>query len=720
MGIRDEINAQRAQFEIVKAEIKRLQATIAAETDGTATPEQVTQMEALTASLEEYTEQMGILIEKLGAATNAGDNFAIKMGGMLGLQEDYNQSLLGTIDLALSTSEGFEGMTKRMKKMFKPANMLASAFDKVLESTKKLVMEQDAALVEFNKATGATRLHGEELLKLEDKMYHHGIMMAEATAAYISLKKSVYNYSSMSKSTRSAMAETTALLEKMGVSSEVTANNMQYSIAVLGQAGEAAEKTQRELFGLAAAIAMPQAEMADAFKDAMPKLAWFGNKSTEVFRKLVVNARKANMEVGEVLGIVEQFDTFEGAATSVGKLNAMLGGPFLNSMEMVTTTDPTERMKLLSEALRNAGKSWDDMGEFERKAIANAAGLEDVASLAKVMRGEFDESATGMGKSAAEMKMLAEQAKEFNTFQDELNQTMRSFAVAVKPLLDFLKSLLDGYQQLVKAHPGLDRAIGKTILAVGGLKIAMNLLGKSMWKPPLGLIVLLGSLIYLIASMEGPASAATYAAIALAAGIAAIAYAYLSLDVASGGLLFVIGLVVSAIALLVLAFFDLGEVMWHESASDGIIPTMATATSGFEMFGKMIAWVGSKIAEMVSWLIEAASAVHGVENAFSNAGTWAQSWNPWGEETTPVSPNVPAISAAGANIRNATAQRSSAQASKAAEAHVTITMDGEHAKKFVAEVSTPIAGKVAANTAPAAVAGNPNAARRGAKSVRYG
>ena len=48
-----------------------------------------------------------------------------------------------------------------------------------------------------------------------------------------------------------------------------------------------------------------------------------------------------------MLAVTDKFDTFESAATSVGSLNSILGGSYLNSVELVMETDPTERMKML-------------------------------------------------------------------------------------------------------------------------------------------------------------------------------------------------------------------------------------------------------------------------------------------------------------------------------------------------------------------------------------
>ena len=40
-----------------------------------------------------------------------------------------------------------------------------------------------------------------------------------------------------------------------------------------------------------------------------------------------------------------KFDTFEGAADQAGKLNAALGGNFVNAMDLMMATNPAERLE---------------------------------------------------------------------------------------------------------------------------------------------------------------------------------------------------------------------------------------------------------------------------------------------------------------------------------------------------------------------------------------
>jgi hypothetical protein len=435
----------------------------------------------LKVSIEDNNTKQKQLAEEIRLT----DGLTSSVATFFGVNNDFNDSLLGSIDALAGSAQAQELLAIKLRKTMTLQNVAYSLVKKFTQATLILMKAQDAALVSFNKQTGATALYGDELSALEADMYQHGVTMDDAAASYGALVKNVYGLKNMSSAAREELSTTTALLNEFGVEADTTAANVQFMTASIGMSVGAATKYQRELFSLAQQIGMPPAEMAEGFKAAAPKLAAFGKDMGNVFKKLAVNARAAGMEVEQMLGIVEQFDTFEGAAQSVGKLNALLGGPFLNSMEMVTTTDPTERMRMLSNALNSAGKSFDELSYYERKSIASAAGLSDVNELALVMAGNFDKAAGGAHKSQAEIEKLAEQTAEFQTIQDELMQTMRMFAVQLRPVINGIKTILQGIQDLNKAL-GFEKGsglIGSILAVVAGwmiLKRVVKLAGVTM------------------------------------------------------------------------------------------------------------------------------------------------------------------------------------------------------------------------------------------------
>lgn len=371
---------------------------------------------------------------------------------MLGVSDKWKSSNLGR----LMQPGGLDGFIDSMRTTFTATNIAVGALTKAVEITGALIgasvllaKTQDDAMVAFNKSTGASRLYGQELLNLEASMYHHGVTMDDARESYTSMVNNVKDLKNMSETSRRDLSETTAVLSHLGVSVDTTTANFQFLTAAMGLSSSEANSFSREMFTLAQTIGMPPEEMARGFQEAAPAMAKFGSQSTEMYKKLAVNARAANMEVSQLLGIIEKFDTFEGAAQSVGQLNAILGGPFLNSLEMVQTTDPVERMKLLSDAANQAGVSFDDMGYYQRIALTEAMGLKDVSELALVMAGGFDETVPSIKKSQAELAAIAKQSQEFNTLSDEKNQLMRMFATSLLTwVVPAIKAVSQGIQDL--------------------------------------------------------------------------------------------------------------------------------------------------------------------------------------------------------------------------------------------------------------------------------
>ena len=435
----------QAEIEAARQEIalKKLLIKLEGDLDG----ERQKKINDLAALIKSRQENNEALAEEKRLSEGLTDTIT----GLFGMNNKFKDSLLGSIDALIKSENAQKMLGARLKETITVQNVAYSLVKKFTQATMKLAYEQDAALASFNKQTGAARLYGDEISALEEEMYRHGVTMDDAANSYGALATTVFGLKNMSASTRQELSTTTALLGELGVEAESTAANVQFMTASLGMSVTSAVTYQRELFSLAQQIGMPPEQMAAGFKAAAPKLAAFGKQAGKVFKDLAVNARAAGMEVDQMLNIVEKFDTFEGAADSVGKLNALLGGPFLNSLEMVTTTDPTERMRMLSNALNDAGKSFDQMSYYERKSIAAAAGLSDVNELALVMAGSFDKSAGSAGKSQAEIQKLAEQTKEFQTIQEELMQTMRMFAVQMRPVIAFVKDLLQGIQDLNKS-----------------------------------------------------------------------------------------------------------------------------------------------------------------------------------------------------------------------------------------------------------------------------
>jgi len=403
-----------------------------------------------------------------------GKKAAKTLAGMVGMGKKFEETLIGQHVALIKGTGGLKGFAEGMKEMANAADIGGNLLNAVAQASLKLLWDTEKSMVGFNKATGQLDRYGAEIRSLNADMFDHGVSIADAAATYEDLVKNVTDLNVMTKTERESISQTTALLDQMGVAGGTTAANIQFMTKSLGIGAKQSAKYQRELFTLAKEIGMPASEMAEQFKAAGPKMAEFGKQAGKVFKDLAVNARRAGMEVSELLDITGKFDTFEGAAESVGQLNAILGGPYLNSMDMVMETDPTKRMQMLSSALNRAGKSFEDMTYYEKKSVAAAAGFKDVEQLAKTMANEFDGVAGSTHKSKAELEKLAEDQKNFNTLAEEMSQFMRAFAVdlyaVLQPLKSFLQMLQNGIQkmnELGKSWGMGENAFGKFIGTLG-------------------------------------------------------------------------------------------------------------------------------------------------------------------------------------------------------------------------------------------------------------
>ena len=387
-------------------------------------------------------------------------------------------SLLGKI--AQNPQAYMKGTMNGMKGVLSATSIITSTIDKVVESTVKLAIEQDQAIVTFNKATGASGQFDGQIRGLERSLFQSGVTSAEAGQAFQDLFMNVSDFTMMSEQEQKVLAETTAILNELGVSSKDTAANIQLATKGLGMSVKQADELVRGLNTFAVDIGVSTAQLSADFAKMGPMIAELGTDGVRAFKNLAKEAKATGIDINRLFQIASKFDTFEGAAQSVGKLNAMLGGPFLNTMDMVMEEDPAERMRMLKEAVDDAGLSFDTMSKFQRKALAESMGLNDANELALVLRGRQD-LLPGAERSAQEIEDLQQQTKDFNTVMDELSQLFMGFAISMGPFVSMLKGAMDFIQPFTPALVAIGLALGAIFGPVSAITAAiMGLLSAMM------------------------------------------------------------------------------------------------------------------------------------------------------------------------------------------------------------------------------------------------
>ena len=240
-----------------------------------------------------------------------------------------------------------EGLAEGLADVITPTAILGSTVDKVVEATVALAMEQDQAVVNFRRATGASGEFDDNIRGLERSLFTAGVSATEAGQSVQTLFLNVTDFTEMSETQQRTLGETVAVLNELGVASETVANNIQFATKAMGMSTDQAAELQRELFTFAQDLGVSAGKIAEDFQSMGPQIAAMGANGVDAFRKLETAAKNTGLQMSELLGVVEKFDRFDTAAEAVGRLNALLGGPFLNSVELVSETDLGERFKIL-------------------------------------------------------------------------------------------------------------------------------------------------------------------------------------------------------------------------------------------------------------------------------------------------------------------------------------------------------------------------------------
>jgi len=382
-----------------------------------------------------------------------------------------NETFIGSIVEAVEKGASLADIGARIGNSFakniNSGNLLTSMLGKVQEATIALAFAQDIAITSFNKATGAQGEYNDVITSVESNNRDLYLGIDNVANSAGALRVGFMGFRDMSKSSAAETIKLAAELENLGVDAGDTATNMNIATKALGMTDKQAVELQKELYATAIAMGEPPSKMAAGFAAAAPQLAAHGSKMVGVFKGLAGAARATGASVEELLGIVGQFDTFEGAADAAGHLNQVLGGDFVNSVELMMAKED-ERVALLRRGIQESGKSWATMDRWDRKAAAQAAGIDDMTVAAKLFGAtdaEFRKHTKEAENAAAAQAELEKRMGPVVDLQKQFTTLASEFAIQIEPGVKLLKDFISQFLILNKemggwAIPGVIGLIG--------------------------------------------------------------------------------------------------------------------------------------------------------------------------------------------------------------------------------------------------------------------
>ena len=268
------------------------------------------------------------------------------------------------------------------------------------------------------------------------------------------------------------LASDSALMTKFGISNEDYASSIQEMTKGFGDSIEAAQENMREMRSFSGAIGKSTKEVMADFGKVQSFLAQYGSNYENIFRKMEVITRKTGVAIEDLQSIAQGFDQFEGAATAVGKFNALLGGPFLNTIDMLNTEDPAEQILKLKQAFDSAGKSVNSMTRRELQAFASSIpGINGDINKMKMLFGQLDQGVLDSADSINSFIEGSDDSTEMLKTQAELTMTLKDTFDAIKKMIaengPLIQSLMTTLQSGLQGIANLGENIGNVMFDLG-------------------------------------------------------------------------------------------------------------------------------------------------------------------------------------------------------------------------------------------------------------
>ena len=371
-----------------------------------------------------------------------------------------------------------------MDDMTDPLKLSLMFLQKVAESTAGFIKNLDGAIGDFRKTTGITSTTmgdmQENMVDVQRANLRFGATLEETGAAQAALVTEMSAYTTMNKKAQKQVLKTSVLLQEFGVSADTTAQIFDLFTKGMGYTSDELEDLSLSLMSTADALGMPPQVIFSEFAAASTELAKYGGDMEGVFKGLAEQSKNTGIAIGDLIGITKQFDTFREAGESVGKLNAILGGPYLNAINMVYMTE-AQRVKALRDSVKASGRQFDDLERHEKQAIATAAGISDMSKAAKLFGGTNKEFA----ENAKSMKDLQEKAAKAQKVSEKFSQAMMGLAIAAAPLVDIFAFFADvliimmnplgEINRLIGGPEGLTTFLGAATIAAMSIAAAMKI-----------------------------------------------------------------------------------------------------------------------------------------------------------------------------------------------------------------------------------------------------
>jgi len=446
--LRDTTAQYEAANEFLKAKKEAMDDLIESEEDlATAEAKFAAQM-GFTRDQMEKTEKEALKLkeafEEMGEAGKAAQKklrpMFQDMATHMGIVSQKGNKIVGnmiSIGQFARSKGGIAGMKMAFKEVINPMSLAIGLLTNITQQTIKYALAVDEATASFAAQTGAGKALYNDIAEVGSNFRRFGISAKDAAKAAGDLFNAFPGFLNLSSQTREEMEYIVAGLEKLKVSGSDSSESIMFMSKNLGLAGAAAANATKEMAMVGKALGMSASKITKGFNKAMKSLAVYGKQAPKIFKGVAAAAQAAGVEVDDLLGLADKFDTFAGAAESTAKLNAIMGTQ-LSSTKMLMANEE-ERIEILMRTMQAQGKQFKNMDRFTQKAIAATVGIKDMSKAQKIFGMNLKEYRSF--KDAAKDNAKAEEEFQERMMQamsvvEKLKAAFMEFAITMGPFVE--------------------------------------------------------------------------------------------------------------------------------------------------------------------------------------------------------------------------------------------------------------------------------------------
>lgn len=436
-------------------------------------------------ALSETQKQVDYMKERDDIATNELNTVLKKDQNLISITQKFkNISAIG--EKRLSTEELINA------RMQFGQVVISAILEKVSQLAGKILdiaLEVDSASRELMRtATFSYEEARRGLVDITTAAAGSGLTLAESGKAMGLLKEEFSAFTTLTQEGKTSVGAMVGVLDKMGFAGASSAKFLDMTTKSLGMSYQQSLGFLSSLKGFADQAGVSMKRLSADLAANADNIANFGQQGIEVFKEMEIASKQLGMAMSELFAITEKFTTFEGAAGAAAQLNAVLGGDFINSVDLLTASmeNPIDVFKQFKQGMDASGKSFDDLDNGMKRVVASSMGV-SVQQAGRLLGMDLNTATAAMNEQRQTQETLNEMSNRMLDIMDKLKSAFAALYPAIDPIIDVLATFADyfttfatGFANFIKENDYLLIVFKMLAGVIGALGLALGVLGTTI------------------------------------------------------------------------------------------------------------------------------------------------------------------------------------------------------------------------------------------------